>query len=88
MLAECLDVGAIARPRRQSGGAVLDRVEVGQPGQAPRLIGSSGGDGLADAADGHVERAGGQQRAGGLRDRVQAVVLAYEAGIITPGAQA
>jgi hypothetical protein len=79
MLAECLDVGAIAPPRRQSGGAVLDRVEVGQPGQAPRLIGSSGSDGLADAADGHVERAGGQQRAGGLRDRVQAVVLARRA---------
>ena len=40
MLTERLDVRAIARPRRQPGGAVLDRVEVGQRGQGPRLIGA------------------------------------------------
>jgi len=76
VLAERLHVGAVARPGRQAGGAALDRGEMVRGGQAAKLSEPSGGDRVADAADGDVERAGAQERAGGLGEDAAAEALA------------
>ncbi len=76
VLAEGLHVGAVARPGRQPGGAALDRGERVRGGQAAKLSEPSGGDRVADAPDRDVERAGAQERAGGLREDAAAEALA------------